>query len=201
MGKIMIFNGSPRAPKSNSKEYARIFAQNCRQDTEYFEITKDNHLQLASKLSGFSDLLLVFPLYVDSLPATLLNFLKTLEENPPANKPAISLLINCGFFEAWQNDTAVKMVRLFCRQNGYEFGSSLEIGSGEAILTTPFKSFAARKIRKLALAVDSGKHRALSVTMPIPKKMFVKASTGYWISYGSKNGVTKEQMETMEIEA
>ena len=30
--------------------------------------------------------------------------------------------------------------------------------------------------------------------------MFVKASTKYWIQYGAKNGVTAEQMATMQIE-
>lgn len=36
--------------------------------------------------------------------------------------------------------------------------------------------------------------------MPIPKKMFIKASTDYWMNYGKKNGISKEQMEIMEIE-
>lgn len=36
--------------------------------------------------------------------------------------------------------------------------------------------------------------------MPIPKKMFIKASTAYWEHYGEKNGISKEQMERMQIE-
>ena len=40
MGKIMIINGSPRAPKSNSKKFAYIFAKNCNIPTEYFELNK-----------------------------------------------------------------------------------------------------------------------------------------------------------------
>lgn len=51
----------------------------------------------------------------------------------------MSVLINCGFLECRQNDVAVEMVRLFCRQNGYRFGSVLKIGSGEAIWDTPFR--------------------------------------------------------------
>ena len=48
MGKIMILNGSPRAPKSNSKRYASLFAAVCPLETEYFNITKTNHLELAA---------------------------------------------------------------------------------------------------------------------------------------------------------
>ena len=102
MGKIMMINASPRAPKSNSKQYARIFSENSRLPTEYFELTKTNHAELARKMEGFSDVLLIFPLYADGIPATLLNFLKSLEENSLRHKPAISVLINCGFMEPEQ---------------------------------------------------------------------------------------------------
>ena len=107
MGKILILNGSPRAPKSNSKQYADIFAQKCKWDTKYSCITSSNHLNLCSELNHFSDVLLVFPLYADGIPVTLLNFLKNLENHLPDRKPVISVLINCGFLEDFQNDTAV----------------------------------------------------------------------------------------------
>ena len=51
MGKILILNGSPRAPKSNSKQYADIFAQKCKWATKYSCITSSNHLNLLSELN------------------------------------------------------------------------------------------------------------------------------------------------------
>lgn len=201
MERIIIINGSPRAPRSNSRRYADIFSKNCRCITEYFSVTKTNHRDLCAKVADFSDMLLVFPLYADGIPVTLLNFLKTLEENPPKNKPVVSVLINCGFLEYHQNDVAVRMITLFCKQNGYPFGSVLKIGGGESILDTPFKFLVVRKIKKLALSIASAKYDILQATMPLSPRMFVKASTSYWINYGRKNGITKEQMETMQIES
>lgn len=200
MGSVIILNGSPRAPKSNSKRYAELFVKSCECKTEYYNITKNNHEELCGKLGDFSDVLLVFPLYADGIPVTLLNFLKNLEKNPPLQKPTISVLINCGFFEYRQNDTAVNMIELFCKQNGYRMGSVLKIGSGEAILDTPFKVFVTRKIKKLAASVSNEKYCTQHATMPITKGMFLKASTAYWTKYGKKNGITKEMMETMKIE-
>ncbi len=200
MGKIMIINGSPRAPKSNSKLYASQFSKACQLETEYFHITKTNHLELCRAMDGFSDVLFVFPLYADGIPATLLSFLKTLEQNAPQHKPVISVLINCGFIEPRQNDVAVEMMRLYCRQNEYPFGSVLKIGSGEAILTTPFERWVRLKIGKLAASIADKNHKCLQVTMPIPKRIFIRASTTYWENYGKKNGVTKAQMATMRIE-
>nr|WP_297283081.1 hypothetical protein [uncultured Agathobaculum sp.] len=200
MGKIMLINASPRAPKSHSKQYAELFAKVCPAETAYFAVTRNNHRELCQVMEDFSDVLLVFPLYADSLPVTLMHFLKTLEQHPPRWKPRVSVLINCGFMEPEQNDIAVQMVRLFCKQNGYPFGSVLKIGSGEAILATPFRILVRAKMKKLAAAMVSGKTGTWQVTMPITKGMFLRASTVFWTNYGKRNGITKEQMETMQIE-
>ena len=200
MARIMILNGSPRAPRSNSKKYAALFAQACPAETVYREITRGNHGTLCREIEGFSDLLLVFPLYADGIPVTLLRFLKALEAAPPSPRLTVSMMVNCGFLEPGQNDIAVEMVRLFCEKSGCRFGSVLEIGSGEAILETPFAGMVRRKIGKLADSIARGTHRSWKVTMPLPKRWFIRASTAYWESYGKRNGVTKEQMATMEIE-
>lgn len=201
MGKILILNGSPRAPKSNSARYAEIFRKYAGTETEYRNITKENHMQLCREAERASDLLLVFPLYADGIPVTLLDFLKSAETHRLQNKPVVSVLINCGFMEYEQNDTAVRMIQCFCRQNGYRFGSLLRIGSGEAILDSPFRFLAVWQIRKLAAAVRSGRKRSFHTTMPLPKSIFVKASTQYWIRYGKRFDISPEEMASMEIEA
>lgn len=200
MAKIMIINGSPRAPKSNSKRYAELFAKACPAETEYFAVSKTNHLALCRAMQEVSDVLLVFPLYADGIPVTLMRFLDTLAQNTPRHPMRISVMLNCGFLEPEQNDVAVKMLRLYCRQNGFAFGSVLQIGSGEAILATPFRILVRAKIKRLAAAMLAGQERIWKVTMPLSKGLFLKASTRYWVSYGKRNGVTKEQMATMQIE-
>lgn len=200
MGRLLILNGSPRAPKSNSRQYAGLVSRMSLMDTEYCEITRKNHLTLCRKLDTVSDVLLVFPLYADGIPVTLLNFLKTLEAFPPRKRPTISVLVNCGFLEPAQNDVAVEMVRLFARMQGYPFGAVLKIGSGEAILTSPFAVLVRTKVRKLARSIAAGSPDILQVTMPLPKRLFLKASAVYWTQYGRRNGISKAEMETMSIE-
>ena len=92
-------------------------------------------------------------------------------------------------------------MRLYCKKTGLPFGSVLEIGSGEAILSTPFRFFVRRKMKKLVASMVKQNNRSWKVTMPISKGMFLKASTAYWENYGKKNGLTKEEMSTMEIES
>lgn len=200
MDKILLINGSPRAPKSNSKAYAALFREAYAGETAYVEIKKNNHLDICRQMEDYPQVVLVFPLYVDSLPVTLLDFLKTWEEHPPCSKPALSVIINCGFLEYQQNHVAVEMVRLFCKQNGLAFGSVLQIGSGEAILGTPFRFMVVGKIGKMAKVMAKGNHGAYHITMPLPKSLFVRASAAYWEKYGEKFGITKAQMQTMRIQ-
>ena len=155
MGKLMILNGSPRAPQSNSKQYASIFRSYYKEDIVEYHITPRNHEEILSRLEGCTDLLLVFPLYADSIPVTLHNFLKSLEQHPPASKPTVSVLINCGFLEPEQNQIAVDILKLFCKQHGYRYSCTLCIGGGEAFLKTPFAFLAKSKIKALAKAINS----------------------------------------------
>lgn len=200
MGKVMILNGSPRAPKSNSKKYSEIFMKYSRLQCDYFNITKSNHLKLIAEMEKYSDVIIAFPLYADSLPVGLLNFLKNLENNLPAQRPVISILINCGFLEYEQNCVAVSMIRYFCRLNNFPIGSTLMLGSGEAILDTPFRYIAVRAIKRLSESVNKGNYKDITATMPLPKWLFKMAARSYWISYGKKFGVTEKEMQRLEIE-
>lgn len=87
--KILILNESPRAPRSNSKRYAGLFARYSSRPTDYAEIRRNNHAQLAARMAEYRNVVLVFPLYADALPVTLLDFLKSLETTASAHRPTI----------------------------------------------------------------------------------------------------------------
>lgn len=200
MANYLILNGSPRAPRSNSHQYAQLLCSEldgtC---TEYALLSKDWQAILPA-MEDCTDLVLVFPLYVDCLPSGMLEFLIWLQEHPPVNRPTVHVLINCGFVEPEQNNTALDILRLFCKQAGFPFGSSLSIGGGEAFLKTPFAFLAKAKIQKLAQAVNSRQPATLNVTMPLNKSMFIRAANSYWLKYGEQSGLNQQQMSSMEIE-
>lgn len=200
MERLMIVNGSPRAPKSNSKKYSQMFRQFWQGETKEYLVTSGKHEECCRQLKDYDQLMFVFPLYADGIPVTLMNYLKVLEQNIPEKKPVVHVLINCGFFEPEQNLTAVEMMRCFCEKNGFRYGMTFCIGSGEAILTTPFAFFVKRKMKRFVRGMQSGKSELLKVTMPLTKKMFLSASTSYWEAYGAKNGISREEMDTMKIE-
>ena len=201
MEKMMIVNGSPRAPKSNSKAYIELFKLFWPSETGEYNVTSKKHHEACQKIEGCQHLLLVFPLYADGIPVTLMRFLQELHSHSFQQKPAIHVGINCGFIEPGQTSVAVDMIRLFCKQNHFPYGMTLCIGSGEAILNTPFVFLVKRKMKRMAHAIQEKRSEVLKVTMPLPKKVFVKASTSYWIGYAKKYNVTPDQMAVMEIES
>ena len=162
MGRLLIVNGSPRAPCSNSRRYIEYFLQNWKGAADQYAAVSGGPVSFEL----YTDLLLVFPLYVDGVPAVLLPFLKTLAAWDGTPRPRVHVLVNCGFLEPEQNQVAVKMVRFFCKRYGFPWGMTLRIGSGEAILDTPFAWFAHRGIRRLAAGMQSGRSKVVSVRMP-----------------------------------
>ena len=181
MGRMMILNGSPRASKSNSREFAQLLKRSYPGATLEYNLASQNHRDICSALESCSNLVFVFPLYVDCLPCCMLDFLSCLEKSPLAHKPTVHLIVNCGFLEPRQNEVAIDTVKLFCRKNGFPFGSSLSIGSGEAILQTPFALFVKGAIQKLARAISSGKTVTLSTRMPLSQKRYVQEAERYWL--------------------
>ena len=196
MGKLLIVNGSPRAPRSNSRRYIEQFLPCWGETADQYTALKGEPLSS----EGCTDLLLVFPLYADGVPAVLMRTLKQLATWGETPRPRIHVLVNCGFLEPEQTQPAVEMVRFFCKRYGFPWGMALRIGSGEAILNTPFSFLVRRSLRRLAAGIRAGRSEVLSVRMPLSRRMFIWASGRYWAGYGAENHITAREMPTMEIE-
>lgn len=99
MGRLLIVNGSPRAPRSNSRRYIEYLLQNWKGAADQYAAVSGGPVSFEL----YTDLLLVFPLYVDGVPAVLLPFLKTLAAWDGTPRPHVHVLVNCGFLEPEQN--------------------------------------------------------------------------------------------------
>lgn len=199
MGKLIVVNGSPRPAVSNSKKFIALFEKCYSGDIQVFNALSKDYSGHLEALHNSDEMLLVFPLYADALPVSLMNFMKAVE-TARLNSIKVHILINCGFFEPEQNNIAIDMLRLFCERNGFRIGSVLSVGSGEAILTSPFAFVARWKVRKLARNIARGRSVTLKATMPITRRMFVRDSFTYWTKYGEKFGTSPDEMNTMQIE-
>ncbi len=170
-------------------------------DSKEFLLNKNNYDEISKELFSAQAAILIFPLYVDCIPSILLGFLNRLEKlgEKYKSRPTIYIIINCGFIENEQNEVAISMIEYFLMKNNFKYGGALSIGSGEAILDSPFRGMVTSKIKKMAKAIEHGETISIKTQMPISKSLFVKVGNKYWSIKGSSHGKTKMEMKTMEI--
>ena len=135
MERLLIVNGSPRAPKSNSKQYAQLVQKYWKGQADTYLVT--SKMQEELDLQKYQHILFVFPLYADAVPSVLFPFLKYLEQAHLPEGMQAHVLINCGFLEPQQNDTAVKILQYFCKK--------------DFLTVLPFRSDLERRFLKLPL--------------------------------------------------
>lgn len=198
MEKLIIINGSPRAPKSNSLKYINEIKKHIKGDIFIYNIISFKIEEFVKEIQEDSKIIFVFPLYADGLPSLVISFFNSLKSYNFKNQK-VHLVINCGFLEWKQNLVALEIFKLFCDSLNLKFGCSLLIGSGEAIMETYFRFLVKRQIKYFMHDIYNNKSRMRKVSMPLTKKSFIKASTKYWLAYGKKNGLSKEDMQRQEV--
>lgn len=137
---VALLNGSPKGENSASQVILDL-AEAALPDSFSIaplllktpKVDKTTVLRLAS-----CDLLVwAFPLYVDAVPSHLLPWLSQLEKwflNSEKVKPKVYALINCGFYEAEQNEIALEILRNWCAKAGLSWGQGMGIGAGGVFL-------------------------------------------------------------------
>jgi multimeric flavodoxin WrbA len=126
---------------------------------------------LFSKMDASNLVVLAFPLYIDSVPAPVTSILEEYAAHRgtvgEGRNPRFVALVNSGFPEAYQNQTALAICRNFARQTGLEWAGGLALGGGQVLAGgTPLGQLNGPAIpvrRSLEIAA-----RALAEGKPVP---------------------------------
>ena len=141
--KTLILVGSPKGMNSSSRLLGAKLAEGLRnrgapvsegmvhQALRSEEDTR--HLLEAVDAAGL--LVLAFPVYIGALPAPLVRLLEMIADRrartgAPPGTPRVAALVQCGFPEARQCDTAVALCRLFALRAGMQWAGALAMGMG-----------------------------------------------------------------------
>jgi hypothetical protein len=147
----LLLIGSPKG--KNSTSYAigrglldRLEAGGMKTETltaaEALRSTEALHrMHLAMDAADF--IVISFPLYVDALPAPLVQILELVAERrkggpgvAPAAGPRdqrLLAIVQCGFPETHQNQPAVDILRKFARETSFHWAGALAMGMGGAV--------------------------------------------------------------------
>ena len=117
--KITIINGSPRFKKSNSEILKNYLLNYIKENeiNEYFSFSIKLDNDIKTYIYSSDVLIFIFPLYVDSIPANLLDLLVRFEDENTINpKTKIYCIVNNGFFEGIQNHLAISQIRCWSKK-------------------------------------------------------------------------------------
>jgi hypothetical protein len=138
--KILLVNGSPKPADSASALVLRTLRGKLGTDHDYTEVGAKDGARADAGCMAQDAIVIAFPLYVDSLPSRLLEWLLSFEAavaeeaGGPGLRPraatAVFAVCNCGFHEGLQTRSALRIVRNFARKQGFTWGGGLGIGSG-----------------------------------------------------------------------
>jgi multimeric flavodoxin WrbA len=142
--RAVLLVGSPRTKKSTSHSlggylFDKLGAQNIQTETVFLHTTLRSAKKSQKMLEAIdaADLvLLAFPLYVDSLPAPVMEALERIAAHRAgaSTRKLFAAIANCGFPEAKHNDTALAICATFALQAGFEWAGSLSLGAGEGLV-------------------------------------------------------------------
>jgi hypothetical protein len=124
--------------------------------------------KLAAALTTADIFVLATPLYVDSLPYLVIRALEHVARTASTRRPPcrFAALVNCGFPEAVQCQTALDISRAFARRAGFEWAGGLALGEGGAIDGRPLEELGGLG-RHVRAALDCAA-AALAEGRPIP---------------------------------
>ena len=160
MSRILLLIGSPKPDRSTSLSIAEYIGSKLEENGAEAVIEKvvdhigkeDGYEDIFKLFNGHDQVVLISPLYVDSLPWTMIRTMEEIffrKERSKGGK-GLSSIINCGFPEASQNETATSICEMFARRMGMRWMGGLMLGGGGAISgkTLESRGFMVRNVRR-----------------------------------------------------
>lgn len=142
--KIALLNGSPKIKNSASEILLADLKYFLSGQSETFEAPLHHAAvskEMIAKLQNADAWIISCPLYVDGIPGHLLSCLAELEkysrekynrknETPEPHSIYIYGIVNCGFYEGIQTETALEILENWCKKAGFIWGGGIGIGGG-----------------------------------------------------------------------
>lgn len=147
--RALLLVGSPKTRKSTSNSlggflFEQLGVQPIQTETIYLHTVLRNPQKMQALLDAVdaADLVtLAFPIYVDALPAPVIEAFERIaahrQERSPSHRQLFTAIANCGFPEAHHCTTALAICQTFAQQAGFQWAGALALGGGQMLNGTP----------------------------------------------------------------
>ena len=142
MNSLLLLNGSPRGPRSNSmKMLARVGEgwENAGGDVQALHLAHAGDFARAVDEFGRADVVVFgMPLYTDSMPALVKTYIEALAPYVDReDNPRLGFLIQSGFSEALHSRPLESYLEKLARRLGCAYAGTIVRGGGEALQAMP----------------------------------------------------------------
>jgi NAD(P)H-dependent FMN reductase len=153
--KRLLLNGSPRGKASNSRRILSWIAEGMAaagavEDIPVLDLASVKAVaSQAEAFAGAQEIVLAFPLYTDSMPGIVKNFLETAARlGPDAHRgKRAAFIVQSGFSESIHSEAVAAYLARLCRRLGMVHAGTLIKGNGEGIRLMPDSANAKLKAR------------------------------------------------------
>jgi multimeric flavodoxin WrbA len=164
---VLLLTGSPKGEKSNSYALGKFLVERLEakglKSEEVFAprlvLTNGGSEKLLKAVDDADVIVFSTPLYVDSIPALTIKALELIHEHrktvPPTKAQLWVAIMNSGFPEKEQMDTAMAIVKNFVQESNFKWGGGIRVGWGSAINEEPLdekKGMTRKLTRGLSMA-------------------------------------------------
>lgn len=219
---VLLLIGSPKVKRSNSEALGDYLLEQLSKEgattrkIKIYQALKEEKgmEELLSSVNACDALILLFPLYVDSLPSGVIKVMEAIADqrtdphspSPQAGGQTFMAICNSGFPEAEHNDTALAICRCFAEKTGLQWLGGFPLGGGEVIGGKPLTSFGGlfrNHIKALKMAAEAIVERkklpteavALFRKPSLPRWLYLCCGHFGWRHQARKNGVLKKIRE------
>ncbi len=139
---LLIINGSPRNRKSNSKILADKFLEGFSAVSQIpFELhhlaSESGRQALFAAFESADMVILIFPLYTDSMPAIVKTFFEALFHNKSTRSKTMGFVVQSGFAESVHSTFVAAWLEKYCRRMGFSYLGTVIKGGVEGIQIMP----------------------------------------------------------------
>lgn len=142
-----LIDASQKYKKSNSAYFLNIIKNDI--TSNLFSLKNSNYKDIDKSIKKSDTIVLAFPIYVDSPPSILLNYMEHLFDNIDLSNKRLYCIINCGFREGEQNIIAANIIKNFCYKKNIKYSGSLLIGAGEIVGNNKYNFITKKAHKKL----------------------------------------------------
>ena len=194
-----FINGSQKNHYSNSKYFLKYIGNKVNNYIIY-DLKNKKYNQIIKSIKSNRNIVLAFPLYVDSPNTITLEFLDyVIDKKIDFKKTNIYIIINCGFREGAHNITALNILKAWCKRVKASYKGSILIGAGEVIGKPYYKFISHKALKDLdyfseRIIKQDNVNDIITTTDLLNNKLYCLIANHSWNKQAKRNHLKKQNI-------